>query len=232
MTISTILVTLLSVYISYLTCKTTSISNSGGVVSTSWREYGWLKMAREEKPDTWYNPHPLSQTYTRPPLNSYVHYYVAAIFTYLYPEGLSKIRIGEIKKDIPAEMEYSMNNAMLIANLLTYFPAVIFVVIKLVKTSNLAKLTTMLLLLNAPSLTIVDYVKVEFTGPHLAFFILAIYFAAVEWFTLGAVLLAISALLQQTMVWYLIPFALYAVATTFRKGKDKNVFILRIIFYR
>ena len=115
----------------------------------------------------------------------------------------------------------------IVANAVFYYPVVVFVILKGLKPlSGLIKLVAIFMMLNTPTLAIVDYVKLDLTGPHMGLLFLAIYCVSAEYFVLGMLSLTLSSLLNQTVAWYFIPFSAYVAAACWRSIKTNNVLYL------
>jgi len=150
-----------------------------------------------------------------------MHYCLSYVFSYLDPRAFPKYQLAYSQEVIEQSMVDAMAWTTIVANAVFYYPIVVFVILKGLKSmSGLTKLVAIFMMLNTPTLTVVDYIKVEFTGPHMGLLLMAIYCVSAESFALGAMFLMLSALTNQTAMWYFIPFGAYILAAGWKKGKS------------
>eukprot|EP01022_Parablepharisma_sp_SALTPOND_P027220 TRINITY_DN65_c0_g2_i1.p1 TRINITY_DN65_c0_g2~~TRINITY_DN65_c0_g2_i1.p1 ORF type:complete len:588 (-),score=9.29 TRINITY_DN65_c0_g2_i1:1817-3463(-) len=189
-----------------------------------WRVFGWLKIPRTEPFEKWYDDRHLKQTFTRPPLSLYFHYLLSYIFSFIDPVSFNSHELSMAPEHPPYSMEVALRLTVIAANLMTYYPVVIFVVLKIMKTSPVKiKLFIMLLLLNAPVFGIADYLKLDMIGPTMALVLLAIYFVYTDCCGTSIAMLTLGMLMDLKVLYLFIPFITYILSSTRHKMDGTKV---------
>ena len=101
---------------------------------------------------------------------------MAPVYKYYDPEGFLNQPVYNKVTDVPV-IRVAVRRSILAANLLTYLPAVvILVLLNSRKQSKLLKYSTMLAFLIFPAYAFIEYACVQANGPHLMLLLLSMHF--------------------------------------------------------
>ena len=110
-----------------------------------------------------------------PPLAAYAHYYMAGIYRHYDGERFdTDPRFGADGRT--PGLKLGMRRTILLTNLLTYFPVVIYVVMQNLKAySRLFRMSTIFIFLIFPAYAFIEFTNTQVNGPHLALLLLSIH---------------------------------------------------------
>jgi hypothetical protein len=99
------------------------------------------------------------------------------VYKLIDPEHFYQGELYGIITVIPSISKFAMRVVIILMDLLTYYPAVILIVLDYMSTARKSiKIMTIFMFLNFPMYAVVEYRNTQINSPHMAFLLLTLYF--------------------------------------------------------
>lgn len=167
--------------------------------------------------DQWYD----TAEYTHldyPPLAAYLHYIMGFFVKMIDPISFNKGPYYKIMDPVPPMTKFAIRLIIIIVDLLTYYPAVIFVVLNyMAKARKSYKVITLLMYFNMPMYAVIEYRNTQINSPHMALLLLALYFTMEHKIEFATFLFSLSLAYKHYPAPYVLPIASYMIWIIYEK---------------
>ncbi len=196
-----------------------------------WCHFSWLKITHRQPIEYWYDNNEFTHL-DYPPLAAYFHYFLSFIYVYLNPNEFYHLHLTGYERLGPNKKS-AVRQAVLAADVVTYYPVVIYVVLaNLKELRKIHKLCIMLIFLNMPMFAYIEHANTQVNGPHLAFILLCLHFMINDRFVAATVCFTLGITYKHACAPMVVPIVLYVVARAWklRRESSSNIFIRVALF--
>ena len=151
-----------------------------------------------------------------PPIAAYFHYFMSLIYLRVNPNEFYQIPVYSYY--LNKNVTLGVKTAVLVVDVLTYYPAVVYVVWANMK--NMRKVHQMgmiALLLNLPMFAFIQYANTQACGPPLAGLILSLHFAINDRPGWSTVFFTLGFLGKQAVGPFVLPLGIFLMARLWAK---------------
>lgn len=171
-----------------------------------------MKVTHRLKMTAWYEPKAIKYGLTEPHISVFIHYIIGFLFRALNSHDFYETRLYSYR-EMNIQIRFSFNFAIFLANLLFYYPTIIFLVEKTLNNIRLSyRIIISILILNIPTYVITEYTYGFFNVFSITLLLWSLYFFINGYLILGTIVITLCSFTKYSLAPYGILFLIFAFA--------------------